>query len=399
VSLLGDLKYFVPVLFNSMLLLVLGAQCARSAASVRRLVVLLSAFGVIVAIHSILQASLGITLFASAHWADYLATVSDYRLGGTGPIRAGSFLVNPDTDGNFLAMIAFLPAGLAAQATRRNIRVLYIVETALIVVGLFYTYSAGSMVAAIAGIAAFIVLLYPQRALQALRLLRRWRETPRALRAIPHKWKALSRRWHIIIIAGACVALAVGVLLRRELGALAKHATAPHDLLLRVGAWETGLHVIVTHPLIGIGLSLDSYLARANPYRAPLQTIALTHPHNSFIEIAALAGLPVGILFIVIMVRGFRRAMDTYRNLSGTDRALYAGAIAALVELTANSLFVNGWTIAPIAIIGWLLMGAVASPLGAKLARRKIVAARRTALSSSLASLGGDHMETQAGGV
>jgi O-antigen ligase len=339
ISLLGDLRYYVTVLFTPFLLYVLGVHAGLTVDRLRRLMSLLAAFGAIVGLHSIIQAKLGITLFASPYWNDYLATVDYYRLPDSGDIRAGSFLINPDSNGVFLAMLLFLPVGLLLASPSWRARALYGAETALMLLGLLYTYTAGSFVAAGGG-ALVLLLLAPRISLRWLR----------------------SR----IVIAGAAVLAlglaTVGFLLRSSLTKLVEHASAPHDIVLRVGAWETGLRVIAAYPLTGVGLSLDTYAARATPYRAALETHPLAHPHNSFIEIAALAGLPIALLYIALIARGFVRAFRRWRAATvPAARALYAGAIAALATLTLNSLEVNGWTFAAVAAIGWLLLGAASS--------------------------------------
>jgi O-antigen ligase len=282
---------------------------------------------------------LGVTLFASPYWNDYLATVDYYRLPDSGDIRAGSFLINPDSNGVFLAMLLFLPIGLFLASPSWRARALYGAETALMLLGLLYTYTAGSFVAAGGG-ALVLVCLAPR---------------------LPLRWL----RSRVVIVGAAALALilaTVGFVLRSTLMKLAEHASAPHDIILRVGAWETGLRVIAAYPLTGVGLSLDTYAARATPYRAALETHPLAHPHNSFIELAALAGLPIALLYIAVIVRGLFRAFRRWQASSDpTVRALYAGAIAALATLTLNSLEVNGWTFAAVAAVGWLLLGAVSS--------------------------------------
>src|SRR5262249_14605329 len=162
---------------------------------------------------------------------------------------------------------------------------LYGAETVLTLLGLLYTYTAGSFLAAGAG--ALVLLFLAPR--------------------IPLRWL----RSRVVIAGAAAVALmlaTIGFLLRSTLVTLAEHASAPHDIILRVGAWETGLRVITAYPLTGVGLSLDSYRTRAEPYRSVFETTTLYHPHNSFIEIAALAGLPIALLYIALITRGSFRA-------------------------------------------------------------------------------------------
>jgi hypothetical protein len=42
---------------------------------------------------------------------------------------------------------------------------------------------------------------------------------------------------------------------------------------------------------------------------------------------------------------------------------LLGGGIAAVLALSINSVSINGWTLPPLAAPGWLILGAIASPL------------------------------------
>ena len=85
-----------------------------------------------------------------------------------------------------------------------------------------------------------------------------------------------------------------------QVSLLLQHATNPKELLLRNGAWLTGLHVIQAFPLTGLGMGRDVYWLRADPSRVPTQYIPLFHPHNSYIELAALGGIPVLVALVAL---------------------------------------------------------------------------------------------------
>jgi len=44
-------------------------------------------------------------------------------------------------------------------------------------------------------------------------------------------------------------------------------------------------------------------------------------------------------------------------------RPLLGGGIASIITLSINSWSINGWTLPALSMIGWLILGVVASPL------------------------------------
>jgi O-antigen ligase len=133
--------------------------------------------------------------------------------------------------------------------------------------------------------------------------------------------------------------------------------------LLRSGAWATAIRVIEAFPLTGIGLGLQNYALKAEPYRVPAQYVPLVHPHNSYLELAAMAGLPVLLIFLALLLTACWFALRNWAIADIRVRPLLAAGIAAAVALSANSVSINGWTLPPLAALGWLVLGACSSPL------------------------------------
>jgi O-antigen ligase len=169
------------------------------------------------------------------------------------------------------------------------------------------------------------------------------------------------------------------------------------ELLLRVGAWETGIRVILAHPLLGLGLSFYIYLTGAEPYRVALQDKPLYHPHNSFLEIGALGGLPLLAVFVAIFANMFWRAFRSYRAAEHAERILLAGGLSALVSATVNSFAANTWTLPPLVLVNWVIAGAlVSSALTPPRPRRPALAARRRATALPADSTPSAHSTTPA---
>lgn len=163
------------------------------------------------------------------------------------------------------------PIGLFTRSITFPGRLLYLVEIFLMIVALLFTYTLGAWLAAIGGMIAFILLAGRGR----YRVL------------IPS----------LVLIMG----LLVMTLFPSEVNLLLNRLANPATLLLRLGAWQTAIQVIDAFPLTGLGLGLSVYLQGAEAYRTPSQYRPLAHPHNSYLELGAMGGLPV--LFLLIVSR------------------------------------------------------------------------------------------------
>jgi hypothetical protein len=325
--------YYVQVFVNALLLYVVGVQVARDVSLLRRLFSILAGFATLIAIHSILQARTGNVLHPTHFWDNYMASVHYFRLSGSQSIRAGSFFLNPDSDGTFLAVMLFIPVSLLVEAPSKLLKALYAVEALLILLGLFFTYSLISLAAVGVGTLLFIVLVTKGR-----------------------------YRFYALGLIGVLV-LAIAVALPEVVHLLASRSSgATQEISLRLGSWETALRVILAYPFTGLGFGFHAYLDGAEPYRSALQYTTLSHPHDSFLEFAALGGIPVLLVMLVLFAKSFWRAITNYRAGERSQRILVGGGITALTIMTLNSVASNSWTLAPLVLIGWLLFGALCSP-------------------------------------
>jgi O-antigen ligase len=331
-SLSQTVSYYVTIFGIAIVVYCLGTQVSRSYRDLQFLLLLLILLASFIALHTLIQGVTGKFLFATAAQSDYLSSVSGFQLAGSSASRAGSFLLNPDWNGLFLAVSLFLAAGmLFADAASRVVRGAAAIACALILLALLFTFTTASWLAAGAGFVIFVSVFLPKK-----------------------------YRLRTLVVAGAGLLIGV-IIFARESRLLLQHATATGEYTLRLGAWETALRIILTHPLTGIGMAYTLYLDRAEAYRSPLQTQQLAHPHNSYLELAAFAGIPVLAAFLLLLFLAFRTAWRTYHATDARYQPLIGGVITGLIVLSVNSLFINGWTLPPFACLGWLLMGAITS--------------------------------------
>jgi O-antigen ligase len=325
--------YFPDDIVGAFLIFWLGTVIARDSDCIRYLFMMLALFGTLIAIHTIIQEITGKFLFETSSATTVLANVSNYQLSDTEVNRVGSFFLDPNWDGTFLAMTLSISLGLFIGSPSLWGKVFYIVEISLILLALLFTFSTGSLIGAGAGVVAFIIFVGRAR----YRIL------------LP-----------AVILVGTVVIIEA---FPTQITAFLQHSSNPNELLLRTGAWETAIRVIEAFPLTGVGLGLQNYALKAEPYRVPAQYVQLVHPHDSYLEWAAMAGLPVLLIFLAILSFALWLTLRNWMIADIRTRSLLGAGIAAAIALSTNSISINGWTLPPLAALGWLVLGACSSPL------------------------------------
>ncbi len=359
VSLLDTLNYYFNIIFGSLTIFWLGTLIARNTASVRRLFKMLAGFGTFLAIHTIIQATTGTVLFATSRFDSYFATISNYALDTSTAHRAGSFLINPDSNGGFFAIMLFIPLGLFVESSSIPAKLFYLAQIFLMLLALLLTYSTGGWLTACVGIITFIAFVGYKRSRVQISLF-------------------------IIVVT-----VVIMVFFPEQVNLQIQHASVPSEVPLRVAIWQIGIQVIRAFPLTGIGLGRYVFFERSWPYLVPPIYVAPAHPHNSYLEIAALAGIPVLIVFLALLAFTFWSAFRNWMRFDAPTRSLMSAGIAAVVALSVNSMANNAWTLIPLAAIGWLVSGIVSSPLLTKnLDRRGMKEKKQVSNKSSLNSLG-----------
>jgi len=328
--------YYLNIVLGPLITFWLGTVLAQNVRAIRLYFQILAAIGALLAIVTLIQATTGTLLFASSGYDQYLAQVSNFELTTSTGRRAGAFFTNPDWNGTFFAIMLFIPMGLFFESSSFLGKALYLVEALAILPALFFTYSIGALVGMFAGLVVFIVLL------------------------------GQTRNRIILTLLTIAAALMVIMYYPVEVNLQIQHALSSGSLSSRLAAWQTAWQVIQAFPLTGIGLGLFAYLARAEPYRVLAQYKPLAHPHNAYLELGAMAGLPLLLVFIALLLFAFWLALRNWIVADAPMRALLGGGIAAVVALSVNSMSINGWTLAPLAAIGWLILGIISSSLLAK---------------------------------
>jgi len=323
--------YYLDIMFGAMLTFWLGTIVVQRVVSLRRFLSIFSLLGALIAVHTLIQQATGILLFGSSRYDAFLAIKNNLVLSGTDASRVGSFFVDPNWNGTFLVMLLFLPLAIYFESKSLITKALCLVATFLMLIAVLSTFSNGAWVGSFAGLLIFVVLV-----------------------------GRIRYSVQILLITFIIAAMMI-ILLPTQISLQIQHASGAQELSSRVAAWNTAIKVIYAFPWTGIGLGTFAYLARADPFRDPLQSLPLAQPHNSYLELGAMAGLPVLAIFMALLILAIYRALRNWTLSDRQTRALYAGGIASVVALSINSVSINGWTLAPIATVGWLILGAISS--------------------------------------
>ena len=221
---------------------------------------------------------------------------------------------------------------------------IYLLEMLLILSAVMFTYSTGAWIGLLAGMLAFMVFI------------------------------GRIRYSMLLLIMIALLTVIVFTVFPSQLALQLSHASASNESSLHVGGWQTALRVIEANPLFGVGMGDQAYLIRAEPFRVPAQIMPLFEPDNSYLQWGAIAGIPVMLVFLLLLGYVFWYSWRNWRAIDTGYRPLLGGGIVALIALSINSFSLNGWTDpGGMASLGWLIAGLVASPLIGRCPRQQLV--------------------------
>jgi O-antigen ligase len=125
--------------------------------------------------------------------------------------------------------------------------------------------------------------------------------------------------------------------------------------------WRAGFEMLKDKPLTGVGMDrYGAYFKEVREVGYPLTygfDITSSNAHNTFIQFFATGGIFLGIIYLILNLFIFKRALVGLQQSSGNKKYLLAGIFSAWIAFHAQSL-VSIDNIG-IAIWGWLLGGAI----------------------------------------
>jgi hypothetical protein len=175
-------------------------------------------------------------------------------------------------------------------------------------------------------------------------------------------------RWVVVL---AIIAVSVMVLgYQRMVGRDVAGEMARQSLGVRLELIRTGLRIIETRPLFGVGI--DQFYLRARGLASPAlraQWPGRMNPHNDFLRFAAELGLiGLGFFMWILLAAGVR----TLRAVMTTHDARLAGLAGGLLAFLVTSLVSNPLMVREVSYVFWIALGLAAGQSTALLMRRDV---------------------------
>lgn len=227
--------------------------------------------------------------------------------------------------GSYFALCWLIALGLAIGSSRH--RALWLAAGIPLMAALYLTGSRSVIAAALVGLIVLVLIVVRQRASAVRGVL--------AFAAVAVVVMVASYPW----LTGRDVA---GVMARQS-------------LVVRAELMRTGLHVMATRPLFGVGIDRFHVLAGslASPRLNALFPVR-KNPHNDFLRFGAELGL-VGLgLFLWILAAAARRIGPA---LLVTRDARLAGVVGGLVAFLTTSMVSNPLMVREVSYVFWIALG------------------------------------------
>ena len=125
---------------------------------------------------------------------------------------------------------------------------------------------------------------------------------------------------------------------------------------LRLRVWQSAVHMVGDHPVLGIGLDNFLYYYRDLGYMLPeaWREPALSHPHNWVLDCWLSLGI-VGLLGACWLGSWLvRRALALVRDADRGDRLLAGGVLGAFVATVAHGTIDNSFFLPDLAVLFWM---------------------------------------------
>lgn len=328
ISLRQDLWFFLQYAMP-MLMFSLSQRIEWSDRGIKALLAFLTATGVVLAVIGVLQSLLGITIFTM----DYQNVTS----GHAG--RAYGTFTNAHT--YIATLFIFLTITIFQFGMYRDALVRFVLLSAMFVMLVGIVLGETRAPWGGAALALFIIMLR-------------------------------DRDVRPLLVTGAIVSLVAGAVLLwmmiDELGSFIDRVTNLNTMAGRLAVWATALNMIVHNPVFGVGFGANSFLLHKPEYITGVGSISqqyavyLDIPHNEYLHVAVLLGVPGLIMFLGIVtglvILMFRIHSDAGSSPLRRRFGLYMGA--TILGLLFNSLFSDTYVQDYFWMLAYFLAGFVA---------------------------------------
>jgi O-antigen ligase len=187
----------------------------------------------------------------------------------------------------------------------------------------------------------------------------------------------VSRLKKVLILSAAILIITIPLLIIfkspfPEMQFRAKTVFVPEEWSFRLPLYKQAVSIFRDHPVFGVGIGNYQFAVKEDKYRLPssypISEELNLHAHNTYLEIAAEAGI-IGLLafisiFIIFFGNAFRVSRDMGRYFSKEEQGIFLGLLAAVL---ATLIFASSSTIIIVGVNNpvyfWIIFGMSAGML------------------------------------
>jgi len=169
-----------------------------------------------------------------------------------------------------------------------------------------------------------------------------------------------NRKLGLLSMLSGFVVLVFSILGMLQTGPLEKFLYKP-SVTVRGYYWQAGVEMFKHHPIFGVGM--DRFGSYFKEYRLPGYPLnygfdlTSSNSHNTFIQLFATGGIFLGSAYLILNIYVLKRATVTFRNITGSNRLLFAGIFSAWIAFHSQSLV--SIDNVGVSIWGWVLGGSI----------------------------------------
>lgn len=287
-------------------------QLLRTQKGADRMYLILTISGAILAVHGIFQYIIGVEM--PSNWVD-IAEKSVRT-------RVYSITGNPNALGSMLVMLAPMALGLYLNEKHNQLKLLYLVCTAVMSISIILTFSRGAWMGMLLGIIVFV--------------------------------GAKDKRLLLPLIAGTVVIFAaIPSVADRILYMISPEYMQSSSRGGRLGRWEKGLEILRSKPWLGVGLGhFGGAVAHNNEIPGTF------YMDNYYLKTAVEMGI-IGLgAFLFLITSAIAWCYRAYvRIVNPASKNLVLGAFAGLLGVLAHNLVENVFEIPMMSTYFWMLVG------------------------------------------
>ncbi|HEY8475400.1 MAG TPA: O-antigen ligase family protein [Chloroflexota bacterium] len=167
------------------------------------------------------------------------------------------------------------------------------------------------------------------------------------------------RRALLAVLAALAIAVALATPLLQVERVQARLDPTQGTTWFRLKIWESSLHMVRDHPILGIGM--DNFLYRyLDRYMLPeaADEPHISHPHNLLLHFWLQLGVPGAVAAGWLLVAFVRHVLPVARGRAGPEaRWLGLGALGSMVDFVVHGLVDNSYFLPDMAMVFWLTLG------------------------------------------